>query len=124
MIDCHSFPSRPLPYELNQAPERPQICIGTDVFHTPSWLSDAACQLFEQRGFDVALDHPFAGALVPNSVYRTNSAVYALMIELNRSLYMCERTGVRGAGFIETRATVRAVLTELLPIATHRHRER
>ena len=38
IIDCHSLPSRSLPYELDQNPDRPDICIGTDSHHTPEWL--------------------------------------------------------------------------------------
>ncbi len=40
IIDCHSFPSKPLPYEPDQSANRPDICIGTDEFHTPKWLTD------------------------------------------------------------------------------------
>lgn len=39
ILDCHSFSTTPLPSELNQAPERPDICIGTDSFHTPPELA-------------------------------------------------------------------------------------
>ena len=38
IIDGHSFPSSPLPCDLDQSPVRPDICIGTDAFHTPEWL--------------------------------------------------------------------------------------
>jgi N-formylglutamate deformylase len=33
ILDCHSFPSVPLPYERDQDPNRPDICIGADSFH-------------------------------------------------------------------------------------------
>jgi N-formylglutamate deformylase len=46
VIDAHSFPARPLSYELDQNPDRPDICIGTNDFHTPPawerWRSDCA----------------------------------------------------------------------------------
>ena len=38
IIDGHSFPALPLPYELNQRAFRPDFCIGTDDFHTPEEL--------------------------------------------------------------------------------------
>jgi len=34
ILDCHSFASYPLPYEADQELDRPDICIGTDPFHT------------------------------------------------------------------------------------------
>ncbi len=39
ILDCHSFPSHPLPCDLDQDPGRPDICIGTDPFHTPDQLA-------------------------------------------------------------------------------------
>ena len=41
IIDCHSFPKYPLPYELNQSIDRPEICIGTDDFHTSEELKNS-----------------------------------------------------------------------------------
>ena len=38
IIDGHSFPALPLPYELNQTAFRPVFCLGTDDFHTPEEL--------------------------------------------------------------------------------------
>jgi N-formylglutamate deformylase len=35
VIDVHSFAARPLPHEPDQDPERPEVCLGTDPFHTP-----------------------------------------------------------------------------------------
>ncbi len=95
VIDAHSFPSRPLPYEDDQRSDRPEICIGTDADHTPKALRDVACAAFEVAGFRVDVDRPFAGALVPMTFYRRDPRVQAVMIEINRGLYMDERTGAR-----------------------------
>jgi hypothetical protein len=35
IIDIHSFSSHPLPHEHDQDLDRPEICIGTDQFHSP-----------------------------------------------------------------------------------------
>jgi len=98
IVDCHSFPQRPSPYEHDQSPERPDICIGTDDFHTPVKLADVIVGLFRERGYSVEVNRPFAGTLVPLSRYRKDDRVTAVMIELNRRLYMNETTGGRSPG--------------------------
>ena len=99
ILDGHSFPSQPQPFEPDQTPDRPQICIGTDARHTPSWLRDLAVQVFQEAGYSVEVDRPYAGAIVPLAFYGKNTAVHSLMVELNRSLYMDERTGEKLPGF-------------------------
>jgi N-formylglutamate deformylase len=42
IVDCHSFPSRPLPCDRDKSVPRPRFCIGTDAFHTPRALAQAA----------------------------------------------------------------------------------
>lgn len=70
-IDCHSFPSMALPYERGKcAAIRPDICIGTDDFHTGELLAQAFVEAFADAGWSVELNRPFAGALVPASRYR------------------------------------------------------
>ena len=46
--------------------------------------------------------------------YRRDKRVSAVMIEINRRLYMDETTGQKNAGFAETRATVQSVVTGLV----------
>jgi N-formylglutamate amidohydrolase len=99
LVDGHSFPACPLPYEDDQSPARPDICIGTDATHTPRWLRDVAVRRFEELGWTVAVDRPFAGALVPMRFYRRDLRVRAVMVEVNRGLYMDEQTGAKLAGF-------------------------
>jgi len=91
VLDCHSFPDKALPYEL-AAPDaaRPDICIGTDEFHTSAALSSAFVSEFERAGWDVMVNNPFAGALVPSGRYRRDPRVHAVMVEVNRRLYLRE----------------------------------
>ena len=62
VIDCHSFPSLPLPYEFKASADRwrvvhrPAVCLGTDTtlpphapfahpgMHTPPWLRERAAE--------------------------------------------------------------------------------
>jgi len=106
LIDAHSFPSQPLPYELDQRQDRPDICIGTDEFHTPPQLERALIDAFGTTGWTVKLNAPFAGAIVPMHHYKKRNLA-AVMIEVNRALYIDEKTGERKPGFTTVASTIR-----------------
>jgi len=114
VIDCHSFPSSPLPYEFDQRKDRPDICLGTDPFHTPEWLLQFARNIFVKQGFSVETDRPFKGTLIPVDYFRKEAAVSGMMIELNRRFYIDERTGTRLSGFNDFKSTLCDVTSELL----------
>ncbi len=88
IVDCHSFSPVPLPHEPEQADDRPDFCIGTDPFHTPPALADAAVGFLSDLGYRAAVDHPFSGTIVPMTYYRAEPRVKSIMIEVNRALYM------------------------------------
>ena len=94
VIDVHSYPAVALPYELHGDGPRPQICLGTDGFHTPAALVEAAEVAFE--GFEIGRNTPFAGCYVPLEHYGVRVEVSALMIEIRRDVYAdgMERLGV------------------------------
>jgi N-formylglutamate deformylase len=106
IVDCHSFASVSLPYELDQTSDRVDICIGTDQFHTPSLVRDAVVAVAEEEGYSVAVNAPFAGALVPLSAYQKDRRVLSVMIEVNRRLYMDEDSGLKRQDFENVRAAV------------------
>lgn len=113
IVDCHSFPKRPLPYELNQEPERAEICIGTDSFHTPQELTEGFVSAFSNCGFSVSVNKPFSGSIVPVKFYRKNKSVHSIMIEIRRDLYIDEATGKKNGRFAEMRSTITKVLDNL-----------
>lgn len=90
VIDVHSYPQHPLPYELHGDGPRPEICLGTDPFHTPAWLSDRIERLCSERGYEVARDSPFAGVYIPTWAYRRDARVEGVMLELRRDTYLDE----------------------------------
>lgn len=115
VLDCHSFPSAALPYEGSEAGStRPDICIGTDGFHTPPQLAEGLLMGFSALGFRVALNDPFAGALVPISRYQKDNRVRAVMIEINRNLYMDEASGEPNERLAELGKIIRATILKCL----------
>jgi N-formylglutamate amidohydrolase len=107
ILDCHSFPSIPLPSEKDKAPDRPDICIGTDEYHTPPALADVLEQSLAREGFRVGRNSPFGGSLVPLRYWRKDPRVTSVMIEVRRDLYCDEATGERAAGYNGVREAVR-----------------
>jgi len=108
IVDCHSFPSRPLPYETDLL--RPDLCIGTDDFHTPARLVAALRAAATKLGLSTAIDCPYAGSLVPRQYYRRRPEVVSVMLEVNRGLYMDEETGEPSQNFATMQERVRALL--------------
>ncbi len=111
IIDCHSFPSVPLPCDLNQDTDRPDICLGTDEFHTPPALTMALKHHFESAGYRVGIDSPYAGCMVPNACWHQAQNCHSIMIEVNRKLYMDEATGAELPAFEAVKRTVRDALS-------------
>ena len=109
IIDCHSFPNTALPYEnVDKSILRPDICIGTDSFHTSDALRKAFTDAFRITALNVATNNPFAGSMVPASRYRKDERVQSIMIEVNRDLYLDPITFNRNATFDATSILLRA----------------
>lgn len=107
IIDCHSFPSRPLPYEMIDNDElRAEICIGTDSFHTPDFVKVELKKYFTDKGYSVSIDDPFAGALTPLKHYGQSKDVMAVMYEVRRDLYMNEITGKKNDRFEQIKSDI------------------
>ncbi|WP_433275155.1 N-formylglutamate amidohydrolase [Pseudonocardia xinjiangensis] len=109
LLDVHSYPSVPLPYELHAAGPRPAVCLGTDAVHTPEWLVAAAGTAFAPIG-TVGLDSPFAGTYVPLAHHGTDQRVLSIMIEIRRDGYLVEPAGALTAGADRVAASLAALV--------------
>lgn len=116
IVDVHSYPSRPLPYELHGDGPRPAVCLGTDPFHTPPELVDAARAAFAGFG-DIDLDTPFSGCYVPLKHYRRQPAVSAVMVEIRRDTYLTEPGGQPTGDLDRLVAALAALVDALQPKA-------
>ena len=101
IVDLHSFPSKPLPYELDQGARRPDICLGSDPFHTSPVMLHEATEVFEGAGWEVRENTPFGGTYVPLNHLGRTPEVTSMMIEIRRDLYQEEPGGPVHDGYGE-----------------------
>ena len=93
LFDCHSMPHDALSSAPIVRGRRPDVILG-DRFGAACarWVIDAAAALFTEQGFVVARNAPFAGGYITQAYGRPTRNVHALQIEIDRALYMDERT--------------------------------
>lgn len=113
LVDVHSYPSAPLPYELHGSGPRPPVCLGTDAFHTPPDLVAAARSAF---GGGTALDSPFSGVYVPLAHHRREPRVHAIMIEIRRDGYLVEPAGARTPGYDDLVTALTRLVDAVSPV--------
>jgi len=111
IVDCHSFPSEPLPCDMSQKKPRPDFCLGTDEFHTPVGLAEILASRIKSWGYSVAIDEPYSGTLVPIDHYNVDQRIKSVMIEVNRALYMNELTGEKLPEFNNIKLRIQKLLT-------------
>lgn len=109
IVDVHSYPTRALPYELHGSGPRPPFCLGTDPFHTPPALLEAARDAFG----DTAENTPFSGCYVPLKHYGRTTDVSAIMIEIRRDTYMSEPGGPPHDGLDAVAAALATLLDRI-----------
>jgi N-formylglutamate amidohydrolase len=96
LIDCHSMPSVGGPADRDPGKRRVDFVLG-DCFGAscaPTVMREAEGYLRKQ-GFAVARNDPYAGGFTTRHYGRPRLGVQALQIEINRALYMDERSIAR-----------------------------
>lgn len=114
IVDGHSFPSYPFMFEKNKEKPRPDICIGTDDYHTPDNITIQLEDFIHDNGYSTDRNHPFGGTLVPMKFYRKNKNIISVMIEINRRLYMDESNGEKNKTFNLTKGFIQNLIKFLI----------
>ena len=116
IIDCHSFPSKPLLKAINQNTNTPDFNIGTDSFHTPKKYIEASITYFENLGFSLGVDWPYSGSIVPMKYYQKDKKISSIMLEINRKLYLNEPTNEKSTDYKKTKEVVKGYINLLRSI--------
>ena len=112
ILDCHSFPDIPFQRDLDKKPNRPDLDIGIDAFHTPNNWEDISKRFFEKRGFSVGINRPYSGTIVPLEHYNKTNNVHSIMLEVNRKLYLNENSNTKSARYPQ----IKKVISEYIEI--------
>jgi N-formylglutamate amidohydrolase len=107
LVDCHSFPNIRLIYEKYE--HRPDFCLGTDAFYTPEELVIKLSEYLKSLDFSVAINIPYSGTMVPLEHLGKTEKLKAIMIEVNRDLYLKE-PGLKNNRFDEIKGIVSGAL--------------
>ncbi len=85
VIDCHSFSNERYWFHDKNL-KLPDICIGFEEEHKDEFLIEAILEEFKE--YDIGINEPYQGSLVPTDYYKKNTNVKSVMIEINKRLYL------------------------------------
>jgi N-formylglutamate amidohydrolase len=117
LVDCHSMPAS---IRVGDSGVRPDFIVG-DRFGasaTPA-LTETAISLLISMGYTVAHNKPYAGGFITEHYGRPARGLHALQIEINRGLYMNERTLQRSSGFDALADDLARFSAELMAMPDH-----
>jgi N-formylglutamate amidohydrolase len=114
LIDCHSMPSTAA--SSSAASPLPDIVVGDrHGSTTTAVLVERIEYLFRRHGLKVQRNRPYAGGFITECYGRPAKGFHAVQIEINRAIYMNERTLVRHSGFSALKKINAEILHALLP---------
>ena len=121
LIDCHSMPHEAIDGVARAGMTRPDVVLGDRFGAAASGdVVDRVEAAFVAQGFNVTRNTPFAGAYVAQTYGRPSSGQHAVQVELDRALYMDERTVKPSVQFEDVRTALRAVVNDLVQIGQGR----
>jgi N-formylglutamate amidohydrolase len=110
LIDCHSMPSA----GSAAAQDGPDIVLGDcHGAACAPYIIEAARSFLAGRGFSVALNIPYAGGFTTGHYGCPQQRRHAVQIEINRALYMEERSYQRKPGFTRLAEQMTALVEHL-----------
>ena len=117
LVDCHSMPREAVAQLARTKSGRPDIVIGDRFGASASNdLVDEIEAIFASAGFNVARNSPFAGAYMVRQYGRPSKHHHAIQIEIDRSIYMDEKTIRPSGNFGAIRTALRAIVQQIADV--------
>jgi N-formylglutamate amidohydrolase len=117
-IDCHSMPSEGNAMSSDPGARRADFVLGDrDGTTCDRELTDFVARVLRGRGYSVKVNDPYKGVELVRRHGRPAENRYALQIEVNRALYMDERTQQKTAGFERLKADITYLVEALADIS-------
>ena len=110
LLDLHSMP----PIRAGASGPAPQFVIG-DRFgkSAASRYAELLMTRLQAEGFNVWLNHPYAGAYILGRHARPRANIHAIQLEVDRSLYLDPDLLYPGAGFDRINTMIAALVSAL-----------
>lgn len=117
LIDCHSMPHEALENVGPPGATRPDVVLG-DRFgaSAASSVVEKVEAAFASAGFKVARNMPFAGAYICQNYGRPSRRHHAVQVEIDRSIYMNEKTIKPNANYAAFKDILSGIVSELADI--------
>jgi N-formylglutamate amidohydrolase len=116
LIDCHSMPSA----SINQpAASRPDLVLG-DRFGSScdNRLTRQLREVAREAGYQAQLNRPYAGGFITEHYGKPREGFHAIQIEVNRGLYLEEKTFEKSPAFDGVKAQLHTILARLIERTT------
>lgn len=111
LVDCHSMPGT---IRIPGSNVKPDIIIG-DRYGTSASrdISHAAIHFLQELGFVVSSNKPYAGGFITEYYGRPARSTHALQIEINRAIYIDEKTLVLTQEFNAVKTALEIFMRQL-----------
>jgi N-formylglutamate amidohydrolase len=112
LVDCHSMPSASI---SQPSTSRPDLVLG-DRFGSScdNRLTRQLREIARESGYQAQLNRPYAGGFITEHYGSPREGVHAIQIEINRGLYLNERTFQKSAAFDNVRTRMNVILARLI----------
>ncbi|MBS3650417.1 N-formylglutamate amidohydrolase [Pseudaminobacter sp. 19-2017] len=117
LVDCHSMPAS---IRIGDTGVRPDFIVG-DRFGASASAAvvEAVISLLSSLGYTVAHNKPYAGGFITEHYGRPARGLHAIQIEVNRGLYVNERTLQKTAGFDSLADDLTRFCADLVSLPDH-----